>query len=89
MRWTGKRAYGLYLYHMPLFHFADALGLTRGLNNIAATFLVKLPLTFVFAALSYAYIESPFLRKRNAFRPNREMGQAVNLEEDSGQAALR
>jgi peptidoglycan/LPS O-acetylase OafA/YrhL len=78
MRWTGKRAYGLYLYHMPLFHFVDVLGLTRGLNNIAATFLVKLPLTFIFAALSYAYIESPFLRKRNSFRANEQYPESTS-----------
>ena len=63
VRWIGKRSYGLYLYQAPVNVFL-LLTVTREkwiqLFVIAGTFLV--------AALSYHYIEQPFLRLKDRDR---------------------
>ena len=58
VRWVGKRSYGIYLYQSPL-HVLEMhlLGLSP-----AWWLLVFLPATFVAAALSWRYVEQPFLR---------------------------
>lgn len=62
--WVGRRSYGIYLWHWPIFNVAlDHWGHAK----IAAP--VALPLTFVAAWASYRWIELPFLRlKRNFSR---------------------
>jgi peptidoglycan/LPS O-acetylase OafA/YrhL len=60
--WVGRRSYGLYLWHWPIFwaalhHWGHA--------RIASA--VALPLTFLFAWASYRWIELPFLRLKRRF----------------------
>jgi len=61
----GKRSYGIYLYHFPIFIACGALGTptvwwqTVGLNA------VKISITLLIAWLSYRFIERPFLSKSN------------------------
>jgi peptidoglycan/LPS O-acetylase OafA/YrhL len=61
--WIGRRSYGLYLWHWPIFcaaldHFGHA--------KIAGP--VALPLTFLAAWASYRWIELPFLRMKRRFK---------------------
>ncbi len=59
--WLGRRSYGIYLWHVPLF----GLFFLKGVPN-SVRFPVRFALIFVsvFAAsLSYRYIETPFLRR--------------------------
>ena len=57
MNWIGKRSYGIYLWHWPIFM------ITRpGFDvpwNTTVTFAVRLALTFGIAELSYRYVEMP------------------------------
>jgi peptidoglycan/LPS O-acetylase OafA/YrhL len=59
LRWIGKRSYGLYLWHWPMFEIA------RLLPNEALVVFAGLALTFLAAQLSYRYIETPFLGLKN------------------------
>jgi peptidoglycan/LPS O-acetylase OafA/YrhL len=56
LRWFGTISYGLYVWHWPIF---VALGWQLGL-----------PTAVVVAALSYRYVEQPFLRRK--YRPDVE-----------------
>lgn len=58
--WIGKRAYGLYIWHWPIYLLAAA---------IAKDYVVPMALlgTFTFATISYRYIEEPFLRQKYRF----------------------
>ena len=57
MNWIGKRSYGIYLWHWPIFM------ITRpGFDvpwNAPVTFIIRLALTFGIAELSYRYVEMP------------------------------
>ncbi len=53
----GRRSYGLYLYHFPIFVF---IGMTGGLLDAAIGFAAA----FAAAWFSFAYIERPFLRMK-------------------------
>ncbi|MEN4450261.1 acyltransferase [Mycobacterium sp. SM3041] len=57
VQWTGKRSYGLYLYSAPVNVF-----LLLAVTHAKWIQLFVLAGTFVMAALSYRYIEKPFLR---------------------------
>jgi peptidoglycan/LPS O-acetylase OafA/YrhL len=57
MDWIGKRSYGIYLWHWPIFM------ITRpGVDlpwNTSVTFALRVALTFGIAELSYRYVENP------------------------------
>lgn len=61
--WIGRRAYGIYLFH-PLVVYAAhyAFDLDGGELVVAAV-----ALTFLIAGLSYAWLETPFLRLKERF----------------------
>ena len=60
--WMGKRSYGLYVWHWPVYFLLGKLGLER-----AVAIPVALVGTFVVAALSYRFIESPFLKLKHRY----------------------
>lgn len=65
MAGIGKRSYGLYLWHFPIFVVID----TRwGLDSWGAR-LAAVGLTGVVVMLSYRFIERPFLERKDARRP--------------------
>lgn len=59
MRWVGARSYALYLWHYPICRVLGDGGWTLG-RQVAAV-----GLSFVAAAASYAFVESPFLRLKD------------------------
>ncbi|GGN09340.1 hypothetical protein GCM10009721_41530 [Terrabacter tumescens] len=78
LRWTGRRAYGIYLIHFPvislMMHQVD-LGLPVGMKG-----LVGAALSIALAAVSYTYIERPFLRRKARLAPkvdNSPAGAAI------------
>ena len=62
--WAGRRSYGIYLYHFPLVsllrHHVDVGPLE--LRMVAAVVV-----TLLVAAVSYRYVEKPFLRMKDRF----------------------
>jgi peptidoglycan/LPS O-acetylase OafA/YrhL len=58
--WVGKRSYGIYLYHLPIIVAFRTLPLPYWPSTIAAV-----AVTVGLAALSYRFIESPFLRGKH------------------------
>ena len=60
MRYIGKRSYGLYLYHWPIFVvMRPEVDVPMGPGP---TFVLQLALTFAVAELSYRYLEMPIRR---------------------------
>jgi peptidoglycan/LPS O-acetylase OafA/YrhL len=60
----GRRSYGLYLYHMPVFLAVDHF-LPKGLSS-SLVIVAKLTVSLIVCGLSYRFIERPFLRKASA-----------------------
>lgn len=55
--WVGQRSYGIYLWNLPIIAVIAATSLNDGLQLV-----VKVGLTFLIPALSYRWVERPFLR---------------------------
>lgn len=58
--WVGKRSYGLYLWHWPMFEIA------RSWAPSVLVIPIALLSTFFVAAVSYRFIESPFLKMKRS-----------------------
>lgn len=65
LRWVGRRAYGIYLYHFPVI-MVLGFQLDLGLPGWA-TATVAFALTLGIAGVSYWVLESPFLRMKRRF----------------------
>ena len=64
--WIGKRSYGLYLWHWPMFEIARLMPSELLIMPLACI------LTFAAATLSFRFIEQPFLRLKGRYRSRRE-----------------
>ncbi len=62
--WIGKRSYGIYLWHAP----AAAL-IAMSLPEWVPLLPADIVLTFAIAAVSYRFVEQPFLRMKVRFGP--------------------
>ena len=60
--WIGQRSYGIYLWNLPLIAMVAATSLGSS-TQLAA----KLVLSFAIPALSYRFLEAPFLRLKDRF----------------------
>lgn len=69
LTWLGKRTYGLYCYHgivFTLYTFVPAHFKTGVANQLIA-YVATMLLTFLLAAISYRFFESPFLLLKKKF----------------------
>jgi peptidoglycan/LPS O-acetylase OafA/YrhL len=81
IRYTGKISYGLYLYHLPIISLGLAWKAHTPFHAVpyviyAAGLIV---LSFAIAALSFEFVEKPFLRLKDRFQGNREPRQQSEL----------
>jgi peptidoglycan/LPS O-acetylase OafA/YrhL len=70
---AGRRSYGAYLYHYPLYHGLVEPRLGEGPGAL----LLTASLTLVAAAVSYRYVEAPFLRRKSRAGIQRELVAAA------------
>ena len=63
LRWVGERSYGLYLWHYPVM---QALKVDHGASWSVVVLAVAL--SFAACAVSYRYVEQPFLRLKDRLR---------------------
>ncbi len=61
-RYIGRRSYGLYLYHYPIFGALEAWRTPGDLGNFVAVTGAKILLSFAVAELSWRTLEQPMLR---------------------------
>jgi peptidoglycan/LPS O-acetylase OafA/YrhL len=63
----GKISYGLYLYHILVIWFVNGIAIRSPLRTSPLIFAVQLGLSIAVAALSWRYIERPFLALKERF----------------------
>jgi peptidoglycan/LPS O-acetylase OafA/YrhL len=75
-RWVGRRSYGIYLYHYPI---SVVFLKERDLHGIAyaAAVVACLLGSFALAALSYRFVETPFLRRKARFTSHAPISDAT------------
>lgn len=66
--WIGKRSYGLYLYHVPVFMALESWRVPHSYGNFLWLSAVRFVLSFSIAELSYRFIEKPVLRYKVKFQ---------------------
>lgn len=70
LHWVGVRAYGIYLIHVQVLHLL--LPVTKWSGSVPGALLTTFPLTVLISvplgALSYRYVEKPFLERRMPWR---------------------
>jgi peptidoglycan/LPS O-acetylase OafA/YrhL len=76
IRYTGKISYGLYLYHWPVFILGESWKIHTPFHLYAVALSA---LIFAIAALSFEFVEKPFLRLKDRFQSNREPRQQSGL----------
>jgi peptidoglycan/LPS O-acetylase OafA/YrhL len=69
LRYLGKISYGLYVYHLLGLYIVEKAigGYAKNFNKFLIFWWGGLALTLVMAALSYRFIESPFLRLKERY----------------------
>ena len=63
LTWTGRRSYGLYVLHLPVFEIVGSTNVLHGYPLMA----LKLAAAFAAAALSFRFIEAPALALKRRF----------------------
>ena len=64
IRYTGKISYGLYLYHWPIFILGESVKIPTPFHLYAVAVIA---LIFAIAALSFEFVEKPFLKLKDRF----------------------
>jgi peptidoglycan/LPS O-acetylase OafA/YrhL len=67
-RWIGRRSYGLYLYHYPIFLALEACRIPKSGMNFVVVSLLRFGISFGMAAFSYRFLEMPFLKRKAHLR---------------------
>jgi peptidoglycan/LPS O-acetylase OafA/YrhL len=67
LRWIGRRSYGIYLYHLPIFLTLLSLRRRHSPVNYLLVTALMFAVTIFVAALSYRFIERPVLRYKKRY----------------------
>jgi peptidoglycan/LPS O-acetylase OafA/YrhL len=68
MIWLGRVSFGLYVYHeLAIWSIRNMFVRTHGYEHFVLSFLTSATLTVILAALSYRFLELPFLRIKERF----------------------
>jgi peptidoglycan/LPS O-acetylase OafA/YrhL len=68
MIWLGRVSFGLYVYHeLAIWSIRNLFVRFHGYEHFVLSFLTSATLTVVLAALSYRFLEMPFLRMKERF----------------------
>jgi peptidoglycan/LPS O-acetylase OafA/YrhL len=82
IKWLGVRSYGIYLYHMPIFTAMEVFRVEHSKLNFLIVSFFRFAVSIGVAALSYQFIELPFLRYKNNRRKARNVAsKKVQFEE--------
>jgi peptidoglycan/LPS O-acetylase OafA/YrhL len=81
IRYIGKISYGLYLYHWPIFNLGLAWKAHTPFHAVPYVIYAAalIMLSFAAAALSFEFVEKPFLRLKDRFQSDREPRQRPEL----------
>lgn len=81
IRYTGKISYGLYLYHLPIISLGLAWKAHTPFHAVPSVIYAAglIVLSFAVAALSFEFVEKPFLGLKDRFQSNREPRQQSGL----------
>jgi peptidoglycan/LPS O-acetylase OafA/YrhL len=74
--WVGRRSYGLYLWHFPIYLMFGTITLYSAHPGIARA-LVEVPVSVAVTALSYRFLERPFLRLKVRFQQKEALPAAA------------
>jgi peptidoglycan/LPS O-acetylase OafA/YrhL len=66
--WIGKRSYGIYLYHLPIYLALERLRIPHNNVNFLLVSVVRILLSVAVAALSYKFLEQPILQYKKKFQ---------------------
>jgi peptidoglycan/LPS O-acetylase OafA/YrhL len=64
MLWVGRRSYAIYLFHLAIY---QAVVITLPAATVKVHTMIAVPITLALAALSFRYVEQPFLRRKTRF----------------------
>ncbi|HEY9758426.1 MAG TPA: acyltransferase [Oculatellaceae cyanobacterium] len=67
LAWIGRISYSIYLWHMAAFMFAVWFGAECGFLTNSNKELLQYSCTILFAAISYYFVETPFLKLKERF----------------------
>ncbi|MES2058573.1 MAG: acyltransferase [Pseudomonadota bacterium] len=73
-RYIGRRSYGLYLYHYPIFHAAEAYRQPGSLTNYLLVVTAEVALSLIVTELSWRFVEQPMLRVKKRYSWRRSQG---------------
>jgi len=80
LQYVGRRSYGLYLYHMPVFLALERFRVEDDPASMALVTLLRVVATFAVAEISYRTIEAWAARYKSRFRPDARWAAQVMSE---------
>ena len=68
LNWIGKRSYGIYVYHWPIYLALEGLRIPHDNINFLLVSMLRILLSIFVAALSYKFLEKPVLQYKKKFQ---------------------
>ncbi len=67
INWIGRRSYGIYLFHFPIFLYFENYRVNHDAFNFIIITILRLFFTFLICGISYKYLEKPILAYKSRF----------------------